>query len=145
MEESRSCVRPDTSTTKHFYITDGLKQGKALSPVIFNIALDKAVMEARTRRQMLSIDGPRLLLAFAHDIYIFGQNTASVKFYKLQGKTRKKGLCTNEEKPKYMYVIRQWKSNFERVNSFKYLGTTITGDIDIQEEVSSKFLTIINV
>jgi len=60
-------------------------------PLLFNIALEKAVQPTRIDMQMFTTDGPRLLLAFADDINIVERNTIQVEkqFIKLEKETKK--------------------------------------------------------
>lgn len=56
--------RTVSETSEPFWSANGLKQGDTMSVELFNIALDKAVRETETTRQIFSIDDPRLLIAF---------------------------------------------------------------------------------
>lgn len=149
---SKSRVRIGSTVSSAFDINNGLKQGDALSPLLFNIALEKAIRAANIKVEMYTNDGPKLLLAFADDIDVMARSVLKVKeqFIKIEKETLKMGLAINETKTKYMYVSRQAQRdrigqnvtigdfNFERVNSFKYLGAVITADNDITEEVKAR-------
>jgi len=43
MENTKYQVRVDQTTSEEFQVTTGLKQGYALSPLLFNIALEKVI------------------------------------------------------------------------------------------------------
>ena len=55
-----------------FPISNGLKQGDALSPLLFNFALEYAI-----KRVPVNQDG--LLLAYADDVNILGESAHTVK------------------------------------------------------------------
>lgn len=67
------------------------QQGDAMLPLLFNIALERAVQPTRIDMQMFTTNGPRLLLAFADDINIVERNTIQVEkqFIKLEKETKK--------------------------------------------------------
>jgi len=63
--------------------------------------------------------------------------------------SKESGLEVNVDKTKYMVMSRDQKagrsqsmnignSSFERVEEFKYLGTTLTNKYSIQEEIKSR-------
>lgn len=55
-----------------FEVNSGLKQGDAISPVLFNIALNKVIRTAKLNVELYNHNGPRLLLAFADDTDVVG-------------------------------------------------------------------------
>lgn len=100
VENSKSYIRIDSATLEPFWITSGLKQGDAMSPVLYKIALDKAVRVVETTMQMLSVGGSRLLLSFADYIHIMVKSTIAVKelFVKFERETKKMSLRVNVNK-----------------------------------------------
>lgn len=152
---SMSRVRIAHEFSEVFNINDGLKQGDALSPLLFNVALEYVSRKAeiQTPTAVFHGNGPKLLLAFADDIDIVGNSTLDIKstlneFEKGAGSI---GLKINEEKTKYMYTTRNEQHrdrlgqnitmddyNFERVKKFKYLGTTLTENTDGTEEINCR-------
>lgn len=150
--DSRSRVRVGDMVSDIFDINNGLRQGDALSPLLFNVALEKATRAAELVVEMYTQRGPQLILAFADDIDIVGTSTIKVKeqFTRLEKESQKMGLKINEEKTKYMHIARQagrdrvgqnvtmGEFNFERVNSFKYLGAILTSENDTSEEIKAR-------
>jgi threonine dehydratase len=68
-------------------------------------------------------------------------------FCKLKQEPLKAGLIVNINKTKYIYCTRKTiqptqinigGEQFEQVNSFKYLGTTVNNDKSIEEEVKER-------
>jgi len=121
----------------------GLKQGDPLSPILFNLALQKVIQSIKMDPSGIKIGKERLnILAYADDIALIGKNEIEIKlFVEMENIARKFGLWINQEKTKNMIVERKnnLKKNkiehlkvknykFERVENFKYLGVIINED-----------------
>jgi hypothetical protein len=131
-----------------FPVRNGLKQGDALSPLLFNIALEYAIRRVQVNQDGLKRNGTHQLLANADDVNILRGSVHAVKknTEALVGAVKEIGLEVNADKTKYMVMsrdqnagrnhnIRIDKGSFEWVEEFKYLGTTLTDQNFIQEEV----------
>ena len=91
------------------------------------------------------------LLAYADDVNMLGGSIQTVKenAEALVVATKEIGLAVNVDKTKYMVMSREQtaglshtvkvdNSSVERVEEFKYLGTTLTNQNSIQKEINSR-------
>jgi hypothetical protein len=62
-----------------FPITNGLKEGDALSPLLFNFALEYAIKKVEVIQDGLKLNGRHQLLAYADYVNIFGGNVHTVR------------------------------------------------------------------
>ena len=98
----------------------------------------------------LKLNGTNQLLAYADDVNILGGSVHAVKenAEALVVATTEIGLDVNADKTKYMIMSRDQNggrshsknidnSSIERVEEFKYLGTTLNKN-SIQEEIKSR-------
>jgi hypothetical protein len=120
----------------------------ALSPLLFNFALEYAIRRVQVNQDGLKLSGTHQLLAYVDDVNILGGSIHTVKenAEALVAATKEIGLEVNAYKTKYMIMPRDQNvgqchsmntdnSSIERVEEFKYLGTTLTIQNSIQEEL----------
>jgi len=62
-----------------FPIRNGLKQGDALSPLLFKFALEWAIRTVQVNQDGLKLNGTHQLLAYADDVNILGGSIRAVK------------------------------------------------------------------
>jgi len=62
-----------------FHIRNGLKHGVALSPLLFNFALEYAIMRVQVNQDGLKLNGAHQLLAYADDVNILRGSVDTVK------------------------------------------------------------------
>jgi hypothetical protein len=135
-----------------FPIKNGLKQGDALSPLLFNFALEYAIRRVQANQEGLKLKGTHQLLIYADDINILGGSVHDIKknTETLVVASKEISLEVNAEKTKYMVMSRNQNAgqnhkikidnkSFERVEQFKCLGTTLTNRNSIQGKIKSRF------
>jgi len=151
LSETYGRVRVDNYLSDIFPVRDSLKPGDALSPLIFNFALEYAIRSVQVNQDGLKLNGTHQLMAYVDDVNILGGNIHTVKenAEALVAATRETGLEVSADKTKYMVMSRDlnsggshsmriYNSTLERVEDFKYLGTTLTTENSIQEEIKSR-------
>jgi hypothetical protein len=122
-----------------FPIRKSLKQGDALSPLLFNFALEYAIKRVQVNQEGLKLNGTHQLLAYANDVNIMGGSVHTVRenAETLVVATKEIGLEVNTNKTKYMVMSRDRNAGrghgvkidnsfVERVEEFKKLGATLT-------------------
>ena len=102
-----------------FSIRNGSEQGDALTPLLFNYALEYAIRRVQVNQDALNLNGTHQLLAYADDVNILGGSIHNLKedAEALVAATREIGLEISADKTKYMVMSRD--QNAGRSDSIK--------------------------
>ena len=119
--------------------------------MLFNFVLQYAIRRVQVYQDGLKLNGTHQLLVYADDVNILRGSVDTIK-EKAEAfivASKENGLEVNAYKTKYMVMSRDQNTgrsqnmktdnrSFGSVEEFKYLGTTLTNQNSIQEEIKSR-------
>ena len=79
LSQTYSRVRVGRFLSVAFPILCDLKQGDALSPVLFNFALEYVIRKVQENRICLELNGKHQLLLYGDDVNMLGENLQTVR------------------------------------------------------------------
>jgi len=144
--EQRVKVRLENGDTDSVQIGRGVRQGCCLSPVLFNIYGEWLATEALEQKGDLKVGGQIIkTVKYADDLALMAHNEDELQIMvdSLVNTGKKYGMEINSAKSKVMMVSKGSKvlkivvdgRPLEQIDSFKYLGSTITSDAGCTKEI----------
>jgi hypothetical protein len=136
-----------------FAVKIGLKERDALSPLLFNFALEYAIRKVQANQEGWELNGTHQLLVHADDVDVLdgsvhavNKNTETLLFA-----SNEIGSEVNAEKIKYMVTSRDQNAgqngnipigneSSQTVGQFKYLGTNLINQNSIHEEIKGRWI-----
>ena len=79
LTETYSRVRVGKNFSNMFPIRNGLKQGDAISPLLFNSALEYTIRRVQVNQDGLKLNGTHQLLVYADNVNILGGSVHNIK------------------------------------------------------------------
>jgi hypothetical protein len=78
LHETYSIIRIGNQFSVSFPIQNGLKQGDALSPLLFNFALQYPIMKVQYNQVGLKLNGIHQLLVYPDDVNLLGDDIDTI-------------------------------------------------------------------
>ena len=150
MAGSKATVRVDNQYTFTFPITNGVRQGDALSSVLFDLILEAVLQKVN----IIGHIGTKSTQTLTYADYVVrvsrNKNALKDTLVNIESEARKRGLRINENKTKYMEVTRAasnsdhlpcGKYEFEHVKEFNYLGSQLNQINSNSSEIQTRVLS----
>lgn len=153
IEGTKSRCRIGNQLSEEFEIRKGVKQGDVLSPLIFNLVLEKAIRQITINPGGTIYNRQLQMLAYADDVVLIGRRKEAIQnaFVELDRGGQPLGLQVSEEKSKYMITGRRapqqrddrvqvGNKSLERVDEYKYLGSYINENNNIDDDIKHRIM-----
>ena len=149
---SHSQVRTYGEITQELFTLSGVRQGCPASPFLFNFAIEGLLQLALPNcceQGIQLLPGNRLTnLEYADDVVLIGENTIAVQEFLNHLSCSANSIGMRFAPTKCKVLLQDWVDppptllldgkQLERVNSFVYLGSTISPGGQIADEISSR-------
>lgn len=151
LAETKSAVRIAKNASEPFATTVGFRQGDALSCDLFNICLEIIVRRARIQSLGNITRTSVQLLGYADDIDIIARSKQHLEdsYTRIANAAGTMGLKVNISKTKFMKSsrtphqsnnIRIGDVDFESVQDFTYLGSSVNTNNDVTLEIKRRIM-----
>jgi len=136
LNETYNRVRVGKDLSDMFPIRNCLKQGGALSPLLFNFVLEYTIRRVQAIQDGLKLNVTHQLLVYADDVNVLEGSVHTIKknVEALLVAKKESGLEVKADKTKYIvmsqdqnagrsHIVKTESSSSERLEEFKYLET----------------------
>jgi hypothetical protein len=120
--------------------------------MVFNFAIEYALKRVQINQNGFKLNSSHQILVYANYVNILGGSVRTIKKAEVWVVASKEiGLEVNAHKTEYMVMSRDQnagrreniknddrRGSFERMEQFKYLGTNLTNQNSIEEEIKSR-------
>jgi hypothetical protein len=150
MAGSKAIVRVGNQYTSAFPITNGVRQGDALSSILFDLVLEAIL-------QKMNITGhigtkSRQIFAYADDVALVSRNKNALEDTRVNigSEARERGLLINENKTEHMELtrtvvngdhLRCGKHGFEHSKKLSYLGSQLNQTNSTNSEIQARIVS----
>ncbi|XP_013163277.1 PREDICTED: uncharacterized protein LOC106114561 [Papilio xuthus] len=158
LQNTKCKVKVESDYSEPFYTFNGLRQGDALSCLLFNVVLEKCIRDSKIVTSGTIFYKSVQLLGYADDIDIIARSGPEMEsaYLALEEASNGAGLTVNAEKTTYMHASRSTpdinekvvtigEHNFAVVDSFVYLGSMVTRENEISVEIRRRIMAELNV
>ena len=148
--DNQCCVRHEGKQSEWFHVKTGVRQGCVISPVLFLVVIDWVMRRATGDQPRGLVWGLTARLEdcdFADDIALLSHTQKSIqeKTDRVDRAARSVGLKIHPSKSKMMKLKNRSTTKtivrnveLEEVQDFKYLGSYISTDSNIEKEISTR-------
>ncbi|CAK1604104.1 unnamed protein product [Parnassius mnemosyne] len=118
LKNSQSVVRVQTNVSEPFRTNDGLRQGDALSCLLFNIALHKCIRDSKIETNGTIYHKSVQILGYADDLDVIGRSLPAMEsaYLALEKSAVEAGLQVNMAKNKYLKASKDQQTLLQGVN-----------------------------
>jgi hypothetical protein len=141
----KMCFRIGKHLSDSFPIQNSLKQGDALSSLLFNFALAYAIWKVQEYQVGPKLKGTHLLVAYAEDVNLLGDNIDTIRknTETLIDASKEVGLEMNVEEQSICYHQNLGQNQdvkianrlFENISQFNYLGMAVTNEMWLRRKL----------
>lgn len=147
--ENFTYVRTANKLSNKIPLTNGIRQGDSLSPILFNIIMDEIIHEVKQAGRGYRMgDKDIRIVCYADDAVIISEDEDNLQrlLYKFEQIAATFNMQISVQKTKSLAVSREprrcklavYNRSVEQVMTFKYLGANITSNRNLKEEVKAQ-------
>jgi hypothetical protein len=150
MAGSKATVSVDNQYTSTFPVTNGVRQGDALSFILLDLVLE-AILQKMNITGHIETKSTQMLV-YAGDVAIMSRSKNALQgtLFNIEKEARRRDLLVNENKTKYMQVARTVPNDehqccgqhkFDHIKEFSYLGSQMNQTNSISSEIQTRILS----